>query len=102
MYVTYHMDMFRVSQHHMREGHLLTQAQEEMLLIGGFGLFWLGTSGPVLVSRSVLRILPLPFSRSPSPSCPFACGPVVVKAVVTDLGGIGCSVHTSDPHFQPR
>ena len=35
---------YRVAQHHLREGHLLTQTQEEMILIGGFGLFWLGTS----------------------------------------------------------
>lgn len=28
--------------HHRREGHLLTQSQEEMVLIGGFGLFFTG------------------------------------------------------------
>jgi len=33
--------VFLVAQHHMREGHLLTQTQEEMILIGGFGLFWI-------------------------------------------------------------
>ena len=44
----------RVSQHHLREGHLLTQTQEEMILIGGFGLFWLGTSYP----RTVLSAFP--------------------------------------------
>ncbi|KAG7096946.1 hypothetical protein E1B28_004344 [Marasmius oreades] len=33
--------MFLVSFHHRREGHVLTQTQEEMVLIGGFGLFWL-------------------------------------------------------------
>ena len=55
--MTYDVHLFRVAQHHMREGQLLTQTQEEMLLIGGFGLFWLGTSGPVL---SRLSILPLP------------------------------------------
>lgn len=32
--------MFLVTLHHRREGHLLTQGQEEILLIGGFGLFW--------------------------------------------------------------
>ncbi|KAF9259528.1 hypothetical protein L218DRAFT_874634 [Marasmius fiardii PR-910] len=33
--------MFMVSVHHHREGHVLTQTQAEMVLIGGFGLFWL-------------------------------------------------------------
>jgi len=33
--------VFLVAQHHMREGQMLTQTQEEMILIGGFGLFWL-------------------------------------------------------------
>lgn len=28
--------------HHRREGQLLTQTQEEMVLIVGFGLFWMG------------------------------------------------------------
>ena len=61
--MTYGVHLFRVAQHHMREGQLLTQTQEEMLLIGGFGLFWLGTSGPVpvLCSRALLS--------SPSPPC---------------------------------
>jgi len=27
--------------HHTRQGQVLTQTQEEMLLIGAFGLFWL-------------------------------------------------------------
>ncbi|KAH8094789.1 hypothetical protein BXZ70DRAFT_946067 [Cristinia sonorae] len=31
---------FLVVSHHRREGHLLTQTQEEMILIGAFGLFW--------------------------------------------------------------
>lgn len=46
----------RVAQHHVREGHLLTQTQEEMILIGGFGLFWLGTytSYPGLVLSALL------------------------------------------------
>lgn len=30
-----------VTQHHLREGQVLTEAQEELILIGGFGLFWL-------------------------------------------------------------
>ncbi len=34
--------LFRVTMHHRREGHLLTQSQEEMVLIGGFGLFFMG------------------------------------------------------------
>jgi len=33
--------MFLVAQHHRREGTLLTQTQEEVILIGGFGFFWL-------------------------------------------------------------
>ncbi|TRM67577.1 hypothetical protein BD626DRAFT_479200 [Schizophyllum amplum] len=33
--------MVLVTLHHRQEGHLLTQNQEEMMLIGGFGLFWL-------------------------------------------------------------
>ena len=28
--------------HHNREGHLMTQTQEEMVLIGSFALFWMG------------------------------------------------------------
>lgn len=28
--------------HHRREGQLMTQTQEEMALICGFGLFWIG------------------------------------------------------------
>ncbi|KAK0486986.1 hypothetical protein EDD18DRAFT_656303 [Armillaria luteobubalina] len=28
--------------HHRREGQLLTQTQEEMILIAGLGLFWVG------------------------------------------------------------
>ena len=28
--------------HHRREGQLMTQTQEEMVLICGFGLFWIG------------------------------------------------------------
>jgi len=33
--------MFLVTMHHRREGHLLTQQQEEMVLIVGFALFWM-------------------------------------------------------------
>lgn len=33
--------MFMVTMHHRREGGLLTQTQEEMVLICGFGLFWI-------------------------------------------------------------
>ncbi|KAH9936947.1 hypothetical protein B0H21DRAFT_57646 [Amylocystis lapponica] len=29
-----------VVTHHRRDGHLLTQGQEEAILIGAFGLFW--------------------------------------------------------------
>ncbi|KAF8076403.1 hypothetical protein FPV67DRAFT_1406461, partial [Lyophyllum atratum] len=34
--------MFLVTMHHRRDGQLLTQTQEEMVLICGFGLFWIG------------------------------------------------------------
>lgn len=34
--------MFIVTLQHRREAHLFTQTQEEMLLIAGFGLFWVG------------------------------------------------------------
>lgn len=148
---THCVHMLRVAQHHMREGQLLTQTQEEMLLIGGFGLFWLGTPGPVPVSYpspSTFLFSPPPLSfdhrrkygiyafvrvlgslaidvesdhtsqvikcvlglrksdtysfssTRPFPFCSLACGPVVVKATVTDFGGIGCSVQTPDPYFQ--
>ncbi|KAF8914626.1 hypothetical protein CPB85DRAFT_521624 [Mucidula mucida] len=33
--------MYIVTIHHRREGHVMTQTQEEMILIGGFGLFWI-------------------------------------------------------------
>ncbi|KAJ6599053.1 hypothetical protein DFH09DRAFT_902085, partial [Mycena vulgaris] len=33
--------IFLITMHHRREGHLLTQTQEEMLLIACFGLFWM-------------------------------------------------------------
>jgi len=33
--------VFLVTMHHRREGRLLTQTQEEMVLICGFGLFWI-------------------------------------------------------------
>jgi len=35
--------MFLVTMHHRRDGQLLTQTQEEMVLICGFGLFWIAT-----------------------------------------------------------
>ncbi|TCD66993.1 hypothetical protein EIP91_000673 [Steccherinum ochraceum] len=34
---------YLVVTHHRREGQVLTQTQEEMLLIGAFGLFWFGS-----------------------------------------------------------
>lgn len=51
----------RVAQHHMREGEMLTEAQEELIFIGGFGLFWLGTSGltPVWYPPAFLSSPPL-------------------------------------------
>ncbi|KAJ7129654.1 hypothetical protein C8R44DRAFT_777334 [Mycena epipterygia] len=33
--------IFLITMHHRREGHLLTQTQEEFLLISCFGLFWM-------------------------------------------------------------
>ena len=38
---------------------------------------------------------------SPLVSIPCACGPVILRATVTDLGGTGRFVQTPDPHFQP-
>ncbi|KAH0587544.1 hypothetical protein J132_08475 [Termitomyces sp. J132] len=35
--------MFLVTMHHRRQGELLSQTQEEMVLICGFGLFWIAT-----------------------------------------------------------
>ncbi|KAF9009057.1 hypothetical protein BDQ17DRAFT_97577 [Cyathus striatus] len=40
-----------VTLHHQREGQLMTQTQEEMLLIGGFALFWIA----ILVGWRALR-----------------------------------------------
>ena len=73
------MHMFRVAQHHMREGQLLTQTQEEMILIGGFGLFWLGTSGPVPAPYSPV------FLSSPSPC-------VIVNGSARALGSLATAV----------
>ena len=45
--------------HHRREGQLMTQTQEEMTLICGFGLFWIGeaegpdTSGDLTIWQRV-------------------------------------------------
>ncbi|KAJ7276415.1 hypothetical protein B0H12DRAFT_1085280 [Mycena haematopus] len=33
--------IFLITMHHRRDGHLLTQTQEEMFLIFCFGLFWM-------------------------------------------------------------
>jgi len=33
--------MVMIAHHHRREGGLLTQPQEEMILMGAFGLFWI-------------------------------------------------------------
>ncbi|KAJ7771379.1 hypothetical protein DFH07DRAFT_804156 [Mycena maculata] len=33
--------IFLITMHHRRDGHLLTQTQEEMVLIFSFGLFWM-------------------------------------------------------------
>lgn len=34
--------LFRVIMHHRRDAQLLTQSQEEMVLISSFALFWIG------------------------------------------------------------
>ncbi|KAH9077357.1 hypothetical protein EDB83DRAFT_2349659 [Lactarius deliciosus] len=39
--------MIFVVTHHRRNGQVLTQDQEEMILIGAFGLFWFGKSSSV-------------------------------------------------------
>ncbi|KAJ7095399.1 hypothetical protein B0H15DRAFT_111373 [Mycena belliarum] len=33
--------IFLITMHHRRDGHLLTQTQEEMVLVFCFGLFWM-------------------------------------------------------------
>ncbi|KAJ7507827.1 hypothetical protein B0H11DRAFT_1705179 [Mycena galericulata] len=40
-----------ITMHHRRDGHLLTQTQEEMVLIFSFGLFWMA----VLLGWRALR-----------------------------------------------
>lgn len=40
--------------HHQRGGRMMTQTQEEMILIGAFGLFWLCTSSPSSHLRKAL------------------------------------------------
>ncbi|KAJ6539361.1 hypothetical protein B0H19DRAFT_1178656 [Mycena capillaripes] len=45
--------IFLITMHHRREGHLLTQTQEEMVLIFCFGLFWMS----VLLGWHALRAL---------------------------------------------
>lgn len=73
------MDVYsRVAQHHLREGQMLTQTQEELILIGGFGLLWLGT--PVLVFH--LSIPPSP------PSLSFTCLSVKMRASVRKPGSM--------------
>lgn len=47
------MPEHRITMHHRREGHLLTQTQEEMVLIFCFGLFWMSAASDIL-SRAVL------------------------------------------------
>jgi hypothetical protein len=48
--------------HHKRNGQLLTQGQEEILLIGGFGLFWVGKSTHQMTRPS--RVLDMSHSCS--------------------------------------
>ncbi|KAJ7498908.1 hypothetical protein FB451DRAFT_15423 [Mycena latifolia] len=43
--------IFLITMHHRRDGHLLTQTQEEMMLIFCFGLFWMA----VLLGWHALR-----------------------------------------------
>jgi len=43
--------IFLITMHHRRDGHLLTQTQEEMVLIFSFGLFWMA----VLLGWRALR-----------------------------------------------
>ncbi|KAG5651430.1 hypothetical protein H0H81_008660 [Sphagnurus paluster] len=43
--------MFLVTMHHRRDGQLLSRAQEEMVLISGFGLLFVGKRQSIEVSR---------------------------------------------------
>ncbi|KAK0242798.1 hypothetical protein EDD85DRAFT_303274 [Armillaria nabsnona] len=47
--------MLLVMLHHRHEGQLLTQTQEEMILIAGFGLFWVGRAGTMGATSSSRR-----------------------------------------------
>ena len=87
---------------------MLTQTQEELILIGGFGLFWLGMSGlnsprapylPPLFflsdqveAYSVQNRQYLSSQTSPFVSTPRVCGPITLKAPLANHGGIGRSV----------
>ncbi|KAJ7180103.1 hypothetical protein C8R43DRAFT_870767 [Mycena crocata] len=44
--------IYLITMHHRREGHLLTQTQEEMVLVFCFGLFWFA----VLLGWRALRV----------------------------------------------
>ena len=48
--------------HHRRNGQVLTQDQEEMILIGAVGLFWFGK--PVFFLGGEGRGMPIPRSET--------------------------------------
>jgi hypothetical protein len=55
--------LFSTVAHHRRSGQVFTQDQEEMILIGAFGLFWFGRSRSHLPVIGIFRTLP--FRMSP-------------------------------------
>lgn len=54
----------RVTMHHRQESHLLTETQEEMVLIAGFGLFWFGKT--LRVVSFLAYFLTVSYSCNPS------------------------------------
>ncbi|TFK55719.1 hypothetical protein OE88DRAFT_653116 [Heliocybe sulcata] len=60
--------MVLVVMHHRRSGGLLTHAQEETILIGAFGLFWLGTLHSSSESQNHYESLRVTRKLSSSPS----------------------------------
>lgn len=50
--LSYHLS---IVAHHRRNGQVFTQDQEELILIGAFGLFWFGKSQVRLFSGNTVR-----------------------------------------------
>jgi hypothetical protein len=47
--------LLSIVAHHRRNGQVFTQDQEELILIGAFGLFWFGKSQVRLFSGNTVR-----------------------------------------------